>query len=69
MAPQVSKEIVYSDDMGTLAKPSFMTAGTIRMGFEIEECDPISDKEFRVLMAFVVSAAFAFGCIVNGWLI
>jgi hypothetical protein len=42
---------------------------TIGLEFELTECDPISLKEFRLLMSFVVAATMAFGCIVNGWLL
>lgn len=38
-------------------------------GFESEDCDPISDREFKLLMALVTVATVAFGCIVHGWLI
>ena len=34
-----------------------------------EECEPVSDREFKLLMAFVVLATFTFGCVVHGWLL
>ncbi|HTY37632.1 MAG TPA: hypothetical protein VMH23_11000 [Bacteroidota bacterium] len=32
-----------------------------------EECGPITESEFRMLMTIVALAALAFGCIVHGW--
>ena len=37
-------------------------------GVGADECDFVSDYEFKMLMTLVVIATVAFGCIVNGWL-
>lgn len=68
MAPRVSNTPENTDTIEESVMPSFRANGTIEMGFDIEECEPVSEREFRMLMAFVVIAAFAFGCIVHGWL-
>jgi hypothetical protein len=48
---------------------SLLAGHFIGGGFDSEECEPISDGDFRLLMALVVVSTFAFGCIVNGWLL
>lgn len=48
---------------------SVLTGHFIDGGFDSAGCEPISDSEFKVLMALVVVATLAFGCIVNGWLL
>jgi hypothetical protein len=68
MAPRISESPNSADGITNAGMPSFLASGAIHIGFEIEECEPVSQREFRMLMAFVVIAAFAFGCIVNGWL-
>lgn len=69
MALQVSETPGIADEIKKANVPSFSVNGLTGMGFDIEECEPISEREFRMLMAFVVIATFAFGCIVNGWLL
>jgi hypothetical protein len=57
------------EDGGKASKWALLAAHFNVGGFESEDCDPISDKEFKLLMALVGVATVAFGCIVHGWLI
>jgi hypothetical protein len=50
-------------------KLSLLTGHFINGGFDSAECEPMSDSGFKVLMALVIVATFAFGCFVNGWLL
>jgi hypothetical protein len=40
-----------------------------RLEFTINECDPLSEKEFRMMLILVATAIGVFGSIVNGWLV
>lgn len=46
---------------------SLLAAHFIGEGFDAEECEPIGDREFKLLMGLVVLATFAFGFIMHGW--
>lgn len=48
---------------------SLLDGHFISGGFDSQECEAVSGDGFKVLMVLVVVAAFAFGCIVNGWLL
>jgi hypothetical protein len=69
MAPRMSDTSISANEIEKAGIPSLSASGLMGAGFDIQECDPISEKEFRMLMLFVGIAAFAFGCIVNGWLL
>ena len=69
MAPRISETSISANEIGRASMSSFSASGLIGVGFNTEECEPLSQREFRILMAFVVIAALAFGCIVNGWLL
>ena len=69
MAPQTPETSVSANEIGNASMSTFSVNGLIGVGFNTEECGPLSQKEFRMLMGFVAMAAFAFGCIVHGWLL
>ena len=69
MTHQMSNTSIAAEDTGKASIATFLADQFVGGGFESEECEPISDGEFKVLMTLVVFAAFAFGCIVNGWLL
>ncbi|MBF8294561.1 MAG: hypothetical protein HW389_1106 [Bacteroidetes bacterium] len=69
MTPKTSITSIAAEDAPKGSILSLLAGHFIGGGFDSAECEPISDSEFKVLMAVVVVAAIAFGCIVNGWLI
>ncbi len=67
--PQMTNTSVVAEDRGKASLPSFFAGHWIGGRLHFEDCEPISDSEFKVLMALVAIATFAFGCVVNGWLL
>lgn len=45
---------------------SLVAAHFIGAGFDSEECEPMGDREFKLLMGFVVLATIAFAFIMHG---
>jgi hypothetical protein len=68
MTTKGSRTTAVGESAGETGLSTYHSGGMMGLGIELEECDPISTREFRVLMVLVVSATLAFGCIVNGWL-
>ena len=60
---------IAAKDGGKTSIASALVGHFIGVGFDSSECEPISNKEFKMLMRTVAVSALAFGCIVNGWLI
>ena len=59
---------IAAKDRAKTSIASTLTGYFIGVGFDSSECEPISNKEFKMLIGIVAVSAFAFGCIVNGWL-
>ena len=69
MTFQMTNIPIIEEDGGKATKGASLVARFNGGGFGSVDCEPISDGYFRILMALVVVATFAFGCIVHGWLI
>jgi hypothetical protein len=69
MVPQVFDATPSADEIVEAAIESLSATGLMQSGMSLEECECLSDSEFRMLVTLVVIATGAFGCIVNGWLI
>jgi hypothetical protein len=69
MVPQVFDATPSADEIVEAAIESLSVTGLMQSGMSLEECEVVSDSEFRMLVTLVVIATGAFGCIVNGWLI
>ena len=69
MTPQTSSTALAAEQSGKAGIARFLADQFVGNGVDSEECEPISDREFKMLMALVVVAAVAFGCIVNGGLL
>jgi hypothetical protein len=66
---QTASTSVVSEKVPREGVFSLLGSHFIGRGSYSVDCEPISDGHFRTLMALVVVATFAFGCIVHGWLI
>ena len=60
---------IVAKDGGKTSIASTLAGHFIGVGFDSSECEPISNKEFKMLMGIVAVSTFAFGCIVNGGLL
>ena len=60
---------IAAKDGGMTCIASALAGHFIGVGFDSSECEPISDREFRLLMGIIAISALAFGSIVNGWLV
>ncbi len=69
MASPMSNSAIGAENRAKTNIVSFLAGRLISGGFDSKECEPISDIEFKMLMVIVVVSTFAFGCIVNGWLL
>jgi molybdopterin-biosynthesis enzyme MoeA-like protein len=69
MTPQASNAALAAEHSGKASLARFLANQFVVSGFDSEECEPISDREFKMLIALVMVAAVAFGCIVNGGLL
>ena len=69
MISEMTNRPISEEDGAEANKAPLLAAHFGVGGFESEDCEPISDREFKWLMALVVVATVAFGCIVHGWLI
>lgn len=69
MISQMSNISIGTNEALRDGAPSMLAGQMAGAGFDLEECASISDVEFRLLMTLIVAATFAFGCIVNGWLL
>jgi hypothetical protein len=69
MTPQKVETSVGSQAIRKGLISSYFAGEATEFEFEINEGDPLSEKEFRTLLIFVVTAICAFGSMVNGWLI
>ncbi|HCA78094.1 MAG TPA: hypothetical protein DEP53_00005, partial [Bacteroidetes bacterium] len=47
---------------------SFLKAPFMGSVVDESDCEPIGEREFRLLMGLVAFATLAFGFIMNGWL-
>ena len=69
MAPRAFDTSLNENEMAEVTAQSLSAKDLAGVGMGMEECDFISDSEFKMLMTLVAIATLAFGCIVNGWLI
>ncbi|MCX6135727.1 MAG: hypothetical protein NTU47_18125 [Ignavibacteriales bacterium] len=69
MTPQTSSTVFAAEESGKTSIARLLAGHFIGGGFDPEECEPVSDREFRLLMGIIAISALAFGSIVNGWLI
>ncbi|MDP2884878.1 MAG: hypothetical protein Q8P51_07650 [Ignavibacteria bacterium] len=69
MTPQTSITSLDAENATKGSTFSLLAGLFIGGGIETEDSEPINDGGFKWLMALVIVAAIAFGCIVNGWLI
>lgn len=69
MTSQMSNTSIAAEEGGRVSVESLFRDHFIGEEVDFEECGPLSDTGFKVLVALVVVATFAFGCIVHGWLL
>jgi hypothetical protein len=69
MTSRMSNSSIAVEDGRKASIGSYLAGHFMSGGVDFEECGPISDSEFKLLMALVVVATLVFGCIVHGWLL
>lgn len=69
MTPQTSSPALAAEESEKASIVRFLADQFIGNEFDSEECEPISHREFRLLMGIIAISALAFGSIVNGWLV
>jgi hypothetical protein len=69
MTPQAISTSIAAENAPKASMLSLLAGHFIGAGFDFDECEPIGNGGFNMLMALVAVATLAFGCIVNGWLL
>lgn len=67
MTPEMPTVPIATEQLPKKRIWSLVASHFIGGGFDAEECEPIGDREFKLLMGLVALATFAFGVIMNGW--